>query len=217
MTRFLPEMVTLPFTQENKVSPADSDEDKFPESLPRYFIENCTKPGQRVLDPFIGHGTTALVAEDMGRIPYGMEADGARYEFTAGQLEHWRNIRHDDAIAIGDQGFPKMDFCITSPPYMPAHHKWNPLYGGDPSHAGYDLYLRRMGDIFANLAPLMKRGAFVVVQADNLYHGRYFTPLPRDLSSVISQTFKPVQDMIIQWEKGDPSGRPYTQCLVFKK
>ncbi|MGB0719419.1 MAG: hypothetical protein ACPGRX_03045, partial [Bdellovibrionales bacterium] len=57
---------------------------------------------------------------------------------------------------------------ITSPPYMPVHHSWNPLYGGDPAHAGYDRYLSRMAEIFKNLSAIMKRGALVVVQADNL-------------------------------------------------
>src|SRR5258706_4889714 len=34
----------------------------FPAALPRYFIEQFTEPGDLVVDPFSGRGTTALEA-----------------------------------------------------------------------------------------------------------------------------------------------------------
>ena len=38
--------------------------------LPRYFIQRLSEPGDIVLDPFGGRGTTALEAAMMGRVPY---------------------------------------------------------------------------------------------------------------------------------------------------
>ena len=38
----------------------------FPE-LPRWLIQKCSKPGDIVLDPFMGTGTTGRVANDLGR------------------------------------------------------------------------------------------------------------------------------------------------------
>ncbi|MCD8519870.1 MAG: site-specific DNA-methyltransferase [Alphaproteobacteria bacterium] len=142
------EYIEVPFTaDEGRVYPEEA-EDRYPESLVRAFVNEFTKPGDKVFDPFLGFGTTAFVAEDMGRIPYGIEADGERYEWAAAQLEHWMNILHADSVDIGSFKLPRMDFCMTSPPYMPAHHKWNPLYGGDPAYAGYDTYLARMAENF---------------------------------------------------------------------
>jgi site-specific DNA-methyltransferase (adenine-specific) len=40
---------------------------RFPVALPSFFIELLTLPGQLVLDPFAGTGTTALAAERLGR------------------------------------------------------------------------------------------------------------------------------------------------------
>lgn len=40
---------------------------RFPLALPTFFIKLLTKPGQRVLDPFGGTGTTAVAAENLGR------------------------------------------------------------------------------------------------------------------------------------------------------
>jgi site-specific DNA-methyltransferase (adenine-specific) len=40
---------------------------RFPASLPKFFINLLTEPGQLVVDPFGGTGTTALAAEQLGR------------------------------------------------------------------------------------------------------------------------------------------------------
>lgn len=209
-----PPIIELPFNRENPVSAEDSDEDKFPESFPRYFIQNYSKTGDKVFDPFIGHGTTAIVAEELGRIPYGIEADDLRYEFCENMAENWRNLRCCDALDMCDQGFPKMDFCVTSPPFMAINHTWNPLYEGDPAFGSYHDYLRKMEAIFKELRVLMKKNALVVVHADNV-EGRIFTPLVRDFSVSISEHFKPVGEIIIQWQNA-PADYPLTHALIFK-
>jgi site-specific DNA-methyltransferase (adenine-specific) len=45
----------------------------FPRALPEWFIKLFTKPGDVVLDPFLGSGTTALVAAELGRRYIGIE------------------------------------------------------------------------------------------------------------------------------------------------
>lgn len=45
----------------------------FPEWLPEFFIELFTDPGDVVLDPFLGSGTTYRVAKQLQRIPVGIE------------------------------------------------------------------------------------------------------------------------------------------------
>jgi site-specific DNA-methyltransferase (adenine-specific) len=45
----------------------------FPEELPEWFIKLFTVEGDTVLDPFMGSGTTNLVAERMGRSSIGIE------------------------------------------------------------------------------------------------------------------------------------------------
>ncbi|MCP2258277.1 DNA modification methylase [Streptoalloteichus tenebrarius] len=42
-------------------------EDRFPVAAPAYFIRLLTEPGEHVVDPFVGIGSTALAAELSGR------------------------------------------------------------------------------------------------------------------------------------------------------
>jgi DNA modification methylase len=48
---------------------------KFPPQLPRLFIENLTRPGETVLDPMMGSGTTVLEAVLAGRRGVGLDID----------------------------------------------------------------------------------------------------------------------------------------------
>jgi site-specific DNA-methyltransferase (adenine-specific) len=50
----------------------------FPQQIIERFVKICTKPGDLVLDPFIGSGTTATAAKTLGRMYTGIELS-ARY------------------------------------------------------------------------------------------------------------------------------------------
>lgn len=209
-----PQFMRLPYKLEAAPPPFETNAIKSPEALIRHFVKLYTKRGAKVFDPFAGLGTTLFVAEELGRVPFGMEADEQRYGWTAGQLHNWLNLRQGDAAKLDKVGFPKMDFCMTSPPYMKISDRWNPLYAGDPDKAGYANYLKRMAQIFIKVATIMKRNAVLVVQVDNI-PGKQFTPLVRDLSLAISKSFVPISEVTIAYEKA-PKNYAHTNCLVFK-
>ena len=45
----------------------------FPGDLPEWFIKLFTQPGDTVLDPFVGSGTTSIVAQSLGRNSIGID------------------------------------------------------------------------------------------------------------------------------------------------
>ncbi len=55
----------------------------FPEWLPTFFIELFTDPGDVVLDPFLGSGTTFRVALKLNRTPVGIELEAENVKDTA--------------------------------------------------------------------------------------------------------------------------------------
>lgn len=61
----------------------------FPDDLPEWFIKLFTKEGDTVLDPFLGSGTTAIVAKRMNRKSIGIEILPEYYEMA---LKSSRNI-----------------------------------------------------------------------------------------------------------------------------
>lgn len=52
---------------------AHENEAPYPEGVPEFFIKGWTRPGDRVLDPFSGSGTTANVAARLGRVGIGCD------------------------------------------------------------------------------------------------------------------------------------------------
>jgi len=58
----------------------------FPNELPEWFIKLFTKEGDIVLDPFMGSGTTVVVANKMGRVGIGIEILEEYYKIVSSQL-----------------------------------------------------------------------------------------------------------------------------------
>lgn len=60
----------------------------FPKSLPKWFIKLFTEPGDVVLDPFLGSGTTSLAAIEMERNALGIEILEEYYELSYQNIEN---------------------------------------------------------------------------------------------------------------------------------
>jgi DNA modification methylase len=59
----------------------------FPEGLPEWFIRLFTKEGDTVLDPFMGSGTTNIVANRMKRNSVGIEIVPEYYEMVKKEIQ----------------------------------------------------------------------------------------------------------------------------------
>ena len=59
----------------------------FPEALPEWFIKLFTQPGDTVLDPFMGSGTTNFVAQRMNRNSIGIEIKKEYYDRVQEQID----------------------------------------------------------------------------------------------------------------------------------
>lgn len=66
----------------------------FPEGLPKWFIKLFTKPGDLVLDPFIGSGTTAVVCKKLNRHFIGVELKKEYYNLAVKSLKELEVLSH---------------------------------------------------------------------------------------------------------------------------
>lgn len=64
----------------------------FPLELPNWFIRLFTKPGDLVLDPFLGSGTTAVAAKRAGRRYIGIEILPEYVEIARNSLAHQAGV-----------------------------------------------------------------------------------------------------------------------------
>ena len=58
----------------------------FPVGLPSWFIKLFTQPGDLVLDPFLGSGSTAVAAQSLGRCFLGVEIKGEYVKLAEDRL-----------------------------------------------------------------------------------------------------------------------------------
>ena len=73
-----------------------------PEELLRRVLLSCTKPGDVVLDPFLGSGTTLAVARQLGRIGIGVESDA---EYVGVASDRIGKAASDEALMAKERGF----------------------------------------------------------------------------------------------------------------
>ena len=58
----------------------------FPEALPEFFIKLLTKEGDTVLEPFLGSGTTGVVAKRLGRRFIGFEKEKKYFDIAVRRI-----------------------------------------------------------------------------------------------------------------------------------
>jgi DNA modification methylase len=189
---------------------------RFTSALVRHFLKMYTQPGDGVLDPFTGFGTTLLVAEKMGRIAYGVEFDAERADYVRRLLRQPEHLIYGDSLKIEKYGFPRIDFCLTSPPYTAREHKPNPLTAYRTKGKGYTRYLRDIGTIYAKIARLMKPGGHVVVEVSNI-KTKQVTTLAWDIERAIARSLVFEGETIVGWKGGYGNGYDHSYCLVFRR
>lgn len=92
-----------------KFAPVDV---RFSEALVSVFVERLTAPGDVVFDPFVGFGTTAVVAERLGREAWGVELDGERAAFVPSRVQAPERILEADARALDMLPLPPVNLPV---------------------------------------------------------------------------------------------------------
>lgn len=64
----------------------------FPVGLPAFFVQAYTDPGDRILDPFLGSGSTIIAAHQHDRIGYGIELSPAYVDIAVARIQRITGI-----------------------------------------------------------------------------------------------------------------------------
>ena len=192
------------------------DDVRCADSLVEYWINKCTEKGQIVFDPFAGFGTTLLVAEEMGRVGYGIEYSKQKANYVHGLLDHPEHLIHGDSRHLMDYDLPLFDLCLTSPPYTNQDDAENPFVDYRQKGFDYPSYLQEMGRIFSQVAHKLKTYGHMVIEASNLKKKGHVTMLAWDIAREVSKSLHFEGETIVCWDKYG-YGYNHSYCLVFSK
>lgn len=189
----------------------------FTESLAARVIEEFSAPGDVVLDPFAGFGTTLVVAERLGRRALGVELLPERVAQIRPRLLRPAAMVVGDARDLESLVVEEVTLVLTSPPYMTRNdHPENPLDAYATLTGDYETYLEAMGDVFGQVALLLRSGGHAVVNVANIVHAGVLTPLAWDMARVIARHLTLVQESYLAWDS-QPADISGDYCLVFTR
>lgn len=191
----------------------------FPEALVEAVVGEYTMPGQVVLDPFAGYGTTLLTAARMGRRAVGVELLPDRVDLIRRRLagSSAAHVINGDARELATLVPGPVDLCLTSPPYMDAvNHPENPLNAYETLDGDYPTYLDEIGEIFDQVAMVLRPGGHAVVNVANMRIDGRVTTLAWDVGRVIARHLTFRQEAFLCWDR-QPEWLTGDYCLVFQR
>ena len=190
---------------------------RFSESLAEHFILHYSQPGDVVFDPFAGFGTTLRVAEQHNRIPSGIEIDPRRASYIQKNVRDPDRLIHGDSRRLSEYALPPFDLSLTSPPYMSKYDLEDPFTNYSMPGSGYRGYLQDLQEIYRQMRPLMKPGAWVVIEASNLKGNAGVTTLAWDIANAVGQVLEFKGELVIEWEDSYGYGYDHSYALMFSK
>lgn len=201
----------------------------FPIALAERLITCFSHPGDIVLDPFLGSGSTLLAAEAQSRRGVGFELSPDYYAVACNRLgyavtEH--TIHNTSAYNMSEYiPIESVDFCLTSPPYWnilkqrrSADHRDIMHYGELKDDLGsisdYSEFLELLGQVFDKVYMALKPGGYLVAVVMDMRKRDVFYPFHMDLTARLRQGGFVLDDIIIWDRRRDynslrPLGYPY--------
>jgi SAM-dependent methyltransferase/acyl carrier protein len=198
-----------------------------PESIVERYIARYSRPGDLVLDPFAGFGSTLVVAERLGRRACGIELDPERHARASARVTKRTSLVLGDARDIGRFGLPAADLCFTGPPFFASDR----LLSMDvPALADtYEAYLTDLQVVFRGVRDLLRPGGYLVTQFANLQVEAGFRgagsppgllPLAWDAARVIDPLLPLMRDeiwCIAPGERPGPFSGRHGYFLIFRR
>jgi hypothetical protein len=183
---------------------------RYPESLVRYLLSELTVPGDVVLDPFAGFGTTLIVAEEMNRKGFGMERDKSRAAYAMSQLEHpERLLVCDSSQPSSYESVPAAALSVSSPPYF----DYPDIGSASPEYAEY---IDSIAQIYGRVAASLKPDAKLVIEMSNLKSSTgLVTTQAWDVARQLQLVLRFEGEIVVGWAPTYCCGYDHSYCLVF--
>ena len=204
----------------------------YPETLVAEFVARCTQPGDLVLDPMAGTGSTLLACRRIGRRGFGVELNPeyaaiARQRLAAaGCTPGTARVVEGDArrLAAVEDVPAQVDYCITSPPYWDMLNMRGAMtqrgrrqrglhvsYGDDPRDVGnvaeYGQFVDALVAVYRQVAARLRPGGYLTVVVKNVKKQGTIYPLAWDLAAALGEFLQVCPERF--WCQDDVKLAPY--------
>ncbi len=178
--------------------------------IPRNLILRYTQPGDLVLDPFVGGGTTAVEAKLLGRKCIARDINPACVELT---LENLRfspphtlfseSAVYEPEVSVGDarhlHGIAdnSVDLICAHPPYA-SIISYTSSIDGDLSQLSVPEFLREMGAVAAECYRVLKPGRKCAVLIGDTRQRKHIVPIGFETVGVFLRAGFRLSEMVIK-------------------
>jgi DNA modification methylase len=175
----------------------------FVPQIPQQAMRRFTKPGELVIDPFMGFGTTLIEAVRLGRYAIGVDLQPYCVQQALWRVRMETNKDGAQAVPIvGDStqpetagvvrevmhewGFTHAHLLILHPPYHDIIRFTD--HPSDLSNApSVEAFLESFGQVVGNFAPLLAENRFLVLVIGDKYARGEWIPLGFQTMEVVRQ------------------------------
>jgi len=208
------------------------------------YVRFFTKRDAVVLDPFVGIGSTLVACIRTGRKGIGIDINEQYVDIAMKRIEvdPDQKVIHGDAWDIEKYDLPKIDYCVTSPPYFRMLEKIDVTqkrrirkglatdYGDSvdlPEEV--DEYVDALVDLFSKVAKITNEKGYLTVIIQNFRRKGMMIPLAWQLAIAIQERgdwiFKGERLWLQDHKKLHPFGQKFDfvsnihhhYCLIFRR
>jgi SAM-dependent methyltransferase len=182
----------------------------FVPQIPNQMMRRYTRPGEWVLDGFLGSGTTLIESQRLGRNGIGLElqehvAAMARRCVTAEANPHGvvsaavcgDSATLDVRAALAEHGAKSVQLVLLHPPYHDIIK-----FSDDPRDlsncSGVEGFLDSFGQVVRNVSQVLDRGRYLVVVIGDKYHQGEWIPLGFQTMQVVMEQGFALKSVIVK-------------------
>ena len=183
---------------------------RFPLELAELVVRRFSNPGDWVIDPFCGFGTTLVAAQNLGRQAIGLEKDHQRADFASKRELPPSCVLIEDSRYILDHELPSFNLLFTSPPYLS-------LRDGKTEQPVQE-YAIDLVKIFEAIRGYMKPRSKVVIELSNVSKADGIRPTLWEAGRALSELFC-LEDEMVRCNTGTDLADPgfnHSTLLVFR-
>jgi len=156
----------------------------FAPQVPHNVLEMYTAPGESILDPMVGGGTTLIEARVLGRNALGLDINPQAIELAEQALRFphdsatWQKAQVGDARDLSFLAEGSFDLVVTHPPYMNIIRYSEGKIAGDLSNIGsLPRFCDEMEKVAGELLRVLKPDRYCAVLVGDTRRGRHYVPL----------------------------------------